>query len=164
MPFLQALDKTEVLWGEINVTLKLSRPTSSESMFLSLELCTLISCNNKGPKLNDLLIQDLTFPQFSVTLPSQKANVNLMHTHSVTLNLRKAAVFLYIYWENNIFSFYIAYLCRSSLSDLCVCARCNQNLLILPPAPFAGEGSMFCSSTYTLRKIASVENKIAFSA
>lgn len=95
MSFLQVLDKTEVLWGEINVPLKLSRPTSSESMFLSLELCTLISCNNKGPKLNDLLIQDLTFPQFSITLPSQEADVNLMHTHSVTLNLRKAAVFLY---------------------------------------------------------------------
>lgn len=53
-----------------------------------------MSCN-KGPELNDLLIQDLSFPQFSLALSSQVAFVNVMHMDSVVLNLRKTAVFLY---------------------------------------------------------------------
>lgn len=124
-------------------------------MCLSLKLYTLISCN-KWSELNDLLIQDLSFPQFSTALSSQVA----LHMDSIVLNVR--VLFSYTVLRKNVLS--ITCLCRSLLPDARVCTRCNQNLLFLPPAPLAREESMLCSRTYSLRKIASVKNKTASSA
>lgn len=78
------LDKTEMLWGGFNATFKVDQWVF-EFISLSLELFILISCN-KGQELNNLVVQDLSCPQFHITLSSHIAFVNVRHMGCIALN------------------------------------------------------------------------------
>lgn len=114
-----------------------------------VELYILISCR-KGPELTTFssgLVFPSVFYYFTITSIICKCNACGFYC------------FLIHYWEKYVFSFYIAYsLCRSSFPYLRVCTRYNQKSTILPPASSAREEAVLCSSTYSLRKIASMKN------
>lgn len=133
------------------------RPMSFESICLSLELYTLITCNKGQEHFSSGLVLPSILYYFIIMDSICKCKAQAL---CCTKPL-KDSCFLLRYWEKNVFIFYIIYLkCRRSLPCLIDYARCNQNLIFLTPAPFAREESMFCSSAYCLGKVNYVENKI----